>query len=55
MIIKLNSSRNLIREYKDYVKWCKSVKTYPIGFVHWKAKKFGFIFDEKKHEYIKII
>lgn len=44
---------DLIRQYREYVKWCKAVDAQPIGFVNWKGKKFGYTWDSKKHKYIK--
>jgi hypothetical protein len=29
----------LIKEYREYVKWCKEANTHPIGFVNWKRLK----------------
>lgn len=44
---------DLIRQYKKYVEWCEGSDVYPIGFVNWKGKKFGYTWDKKKHIYIK--
>jgi hypothetical protein len=44
---------DLIRQYREYVKWCDEIDTYPIGFVKWKGKKFDYTWDSKKHVYIK--
>ena len=43
---------DLIRQYKEYVQWCKEVDAYPIGFVNWKGEKFGYTWDIKKRKYI---
>lgn len=44
---------DLIRQYKQYVDWCKRTNANPIGFVNWKGQKFGYTWDKKKEKYIK--
>ena len=44
---------DLLKEYKEYVNWCKGSESHPIGFVNWKGKMFGYTWDSKKKVYIK--
>jgi len=37
----------LLREYQDYVRWCKEANTHPIGFINWKCVKFNASFNEE--------
>lgn len=45
---------DLIHQYKEHVKWCKNVGTHSMGFLNWKAEKFGYLWDNKNKKYIKI-
>ena len=29
----------ILEAYKNYVGWCKSINSHPIGFVEWKQLK----------------
>lgn len=44
---------NLIEKYQEYVKRCQAVSIQPIGFVNWKGKKYGYIWNNKLYKYVK--